>query len=226
MPTLEERIEKYTDDFFKELKKGAPSSESSDTPLPPRPRDIYQTYSDMALEYSRKRFPNGARPEYKLKAEEVLNGLQGPYAVAKNRVDGLAARGDSGRAEIARRQYMEEYYMPAVDALVLFGSADELLAMRQVLNELDDMTLPDGGVSGKGYTEALVRSMYDSELGQNGSKSDDVVRRCVCELRMLTDSGNIRAAVGKATKMLEKIESGENSADDYDYSLIQRIAAR
>lgn len=116
--------------------------------------------------------------------------------------------------------------MPAVDALVLFGSADELLAMRQVLNELDDMTLPDGGVSGKGYTEALVRSMYDSELGQNGSKSDDVVRRCVCELRMLTDSGNIRAAVGKATKMLEKIESGENSADDYDYSLIQRIAAR
>lgn len=226
MSTLEERIEKYTDDFFKELKKGAPSSESSDTPLPPRPRDIYQTYSDMALEYSRKRFPNGARPEYKLKAEEVLNGLQGPYAVAKNRVDGLAARGDSGRAEIARRQYMEDYYMPAVDALVLFGSADELLAMRQVLNELDDMTLPDGGVSGKGYTEALVRSMYDSELGQNGSKSDDVVRRCVCELRMLTDSGNIRAAVGKATKMLEKIESGENSADDYDYSLIQRIAAR
>lgn len=226
MPTLEERIEKYTDDFFKELKKGAPSSESSDTPLPPRPQDIYQTYSDMALEYSRKRFPNGARPEYKLKAEEVLNGLQGPYAVAKNRVDGLAARGDSGRAEIARRQYMEDYYMPAVDALVLFGSADELLAMRQVLNELDDMTLPDGGVSGKGYTEALVRSMYDSELGQNGSKSDDVVRRCVCELRMLTDSGNIRAAVGKATKMLEKIESGENSADDYDYSLIQRIAAR
>lgn len=226
MPTLEERIEKYTDDFFKELKKGAPSSESSDTPLPPRPQDIYQTYSDMALEYSRKRFPNGARPEYKLKAEEVLNGLQGPYAVAKNRVDGLAARGDSGRAEIARRQYMEDYYMPAVDALVLFGSADELLAMRQVLNELDDMTLPDGGVSGRGYTEALVRSMYDSELGQNGSKSDDVVRRCVCELRMLTDSGNIRAAVGKATKMLEKIESGENSADDYDYSLIQRIAAR
>lgn len=226
MPTLEERIEKYTDDFFKELKKGAPSSESSDTPLPPRPQDIYQTYSDMALEYSRKRFPNGARPEYKLKAEEVLNGLQGPYAVAKNRVDGLAARGDLGRAEIARRQYMEDYYMPAVDALVLFGSADELLAMRQVLDELDDMTLPDGGVSGKGYTEALIRSMYDSELGQNGSKSDDVVRRCVCELRMLTDSGNIRAAVGKATKMLEKIESGENSADDYDYSLIQRIAAR
>lgn len=226
MSTLEERIEKYTDDFFKELKKGAPSSESSDTPLPPRPRDIYQTYSDMALEYSRKRFPNGARPEYKLKAEEVLNGLQGPYAAAKNRVDGLAARGDSGRAEIARRQYMEEYYMPAVDALVLFGSADELLAMRQVLDELDDMTLPDGGVSGKGYTEALVRSMYDSELGQNGSKSDDVVRRCVCELRMLTDSGNIRAAVGKATKMLEKIESGENSADDYDYELIQKIASR
>ena len=226
MTKLEDRIRKYTDDFFKDYGKGEIVSEGEAIAPLPRPVDTYQTYSDMALEYSKKRFPNGAMPEYRLKAEEVLNGLQGPYTAAKNRVDGLRSRGDNGRAEIARRQYMEQYYMPAVDALVLFGSADELLAMRQVLDELDEYTLPEGRVSGKGYTEALVRSMYDSELGQNTAKSDDVVRKCVCQLRLLTDSGNIRAAVGKANKMLEKIESGENSADDYDYALIQKIALR
>ena len=116
--------------------------------------------------------------------------------------------------------------MPAVDALVMLGSADELLAMGPALEELDKMTLPDGNVSGAGYTEALVRSMYDGELGKNGSKSDAKVRDCVRNLRRLTDAGNIRAAVGEAQKMLKLIEAGQNSADDADYALISKVAVR
>ena len=201
---------------------------ADDTPTtrPPVPVDTWQLYSDIASEYSRKRFPNGASPEYRLQAEKVLNGLQGPYMAAKNRAESLASHGDKGRAEMARRQYMQDYYMPAVDALVLLGSADELLALGPALEELDKMTLPDGGVSGTGYTAALVRSMYDSELGQNGSKSDAKVRDSVSKIRMLSDNGNIRAAVGEAKRILKLIESGQNSADDSDYALISKVAVR
>ncbi len=201
---------------------------ADDTPTtqPPVPVDTYQIYADMAREYSRKRFPNGARPEYRLQAERVLNDLQGPYMASKARVESLIKHGDRGRAEMLKRQYMQEHYMPAVDALVMLGSADELLAMGPALEELDKMTMPDGNVSGAGYTEALVRSMYDSDLGKNGSKSDAKVRDCVRNLRRLTDAGNIRAAVGEAQKMLRLIEAGQNSADDADYALISKVAVR
>ena len=201
---------------------------AEDTPQaqPRTPVDTYQLMSDMATEYSRKRFPNGARPEYRMQAERVLNDLQGPYMAAKKRAESLASHGDKTRAEFAKRQYMQDYYMPAVDALVLLGSADELLSLGPAIEELDKMVLPEGGISGTGYTAALVKALYDSGLGQNGSKSDAVVRDCVSKLRTLTDNGNIRAAVGEAKRMLKLIEAGQNSADDSDYALIQRVAMR
>lgn len=192
----------------------------------PAPVDTWQMYADARREYDRKSFPNGATKKYGMRAEHALQALSKAYDHAKINIDSAMKRGDKMRAKLWRRQYMEENFMPAIDTLVLLGSADELLGMKDVLSAFDEKTLLDGGISGKGYTEALIRSLYDSQLGRVGAKSDAVVKNTVIKVSELAEQGDIRSAVGLAGKMLEKIGSGENAADDYDYDLLQKVYLR
>ena len=146
--------------------------------------------------------------------------------VAKANADNAAKRGDKMRASVWRQQYMEDKFLPAIDAMVLLGSADELLNAKDVLSAFDSMTLLDDNLSGKGYTESIVRSLYDDKLGKKGSRSDAIVREGVQKVRDLTRVGNIRLAVKTAEKLLSKIDAGENSAEDTDYMLLQKVAMR
>lgn len=195
------------------------------TEVPATPVDTWQMYADARREYDRKRFPNGATRKFKMQAEEALDGLRNAHTRAKMDVDNAVQHGDKMRARLWRQQYMEENFMPALDTLVLLGSADELLGMGEILGEFDKLTMLDG-VSGKGYTEALLRSLYDEQLGNKRSKSDALVVGELVEISKLAEAGNIRAAVGRANKMLDKINAGENAADDSDYEMLQKIAAR
>lgn len=219
MDDLDKRIDAANDMFLMDDKgQGAEQ-------VPARPVDTWQLYADARREYDRKRFPNGASRKYKMQAEEALDGLRNAYRHAKMDIDNATQHGDKMRARLWKQQYMEENFMPMIDSLVLVGSADELLGMTGILDEFDELAMTDG-VSGKGYTEALIRSLYDSQLGNQGSKSDSMVSGEMRELQHLVDSGNIRAAVGRATKLLEKINAGENSADDSDYVMLQKIVMR
>ena len=195
------------------------------TEVPATPVDTWQMYADARREYDRKRFPNGATRKFKMQAEEALDGLRNAHTRAKMDVDNAVQHGDKMRARLWRQQYMEENFMPALDTLVLLGSADELLGMGEILGEFDKLTMLDG-VSGKGYTEALLRSLYDEQLGNKRSKSDALVVGELAEISKLAEAGNIRAAVGRANKMLDKINAGENAADDSDYEMLQKIVAR
>lgn len=224
MSGFNDRIEDLTGNFFDEY-LGDQRAEAEEAPVLVKPVDTWQMYADARTEYARKSFPNGATKKFGLAAEGVLDGLRKAHTRAKMNVDNAKAHGDKMRARLWTQQYMEDYFMPAVDSLVLLGSADELLGMKETLDNFDDLAMVDGA-SGKGYTEALVRSMYDDQLGNNKSRSDAIVRGAVRDITMLVERGNIREATAKASKILEKINAGENAADDSDYDLLQKIVAR
>lgn len=224
MPSFNDKIEKLTDDFFSEYLEEQ-RTEAGDGTTRPAPVDTWQMYADARSEYARKSFPNGATRKFGNEARSVLDGLREAHKRAKMKIDNAKAHGDKLRAMLWGQQYMEDKFLPAVDALVLLGSADELLEMKEVLSGLDALVIIDGA-SGNGYTEALVRSMYDAQLGNMTSRSDAIVRDSVRSISELARLGDIRGATNKASKLLQKIDVGENAADDADYELLQKIVAR
>ena len=227
MSDFTKQLEDATDDFFEEyLESQRPAEQGGEAPVVVTPIDTWQVYADARREYARKQFPNGATKKFGLAAEGVREGLKTAYNVAKANADNAAKRGDKMRASVWRQQYMEDKFLPAIDAMVLLGSADELLNAKDVLSAFDSMTLLDDNLSGKGYTESIVRSLYDDKLGKKGSRSDAIVREGVQKVRDLTRVGNIRLAVKTAEKLLSKIDAGENSAEDTDYMLLQKVAMR
>lgn len=227
MSEFTKRLEDATDDFFEEyLESQRPAEEGGEAPVVVTPVDTWQMYADARREYARKQFPNGATKKFGLAAESVREGLKMARSVAKANADNAAKHGDKMRASVWRQQYMEDKFLPAVDAMVLLGSADELLNAKDVLSAFDEMTLLDDNLSGKGYTESIVRALYDDKLGKQGSRSDAVIREGVRKVRDLSRAGNIRLAVKTAEKLIAKVDAGENSAEDSDYMLLQKVAMR
>ena len=150
-------------------------------------------------------------------------GLAKAYKKAKDDIDSLKEKGERGRAEVARQQYMNENFLPAVEIVVNSTSPDEVLNSKQALRELDKYVLLEG--SGKGYTASYIRQAYGDQLGQKEGHSDASVRSGVMRLNTLLDDGQIRTAFGVANKLKEKIDKGEAIADDIDYELISRVIA-
>ena len=137
--------------------------------------------------------------------------------------DYINERGERGRAQIRRQQYMQEYFLPAVEIVVNSTSPDEVLNSKRALEELDKYALLEG--AGKGYTATYIRQAYGNQLGQKEGRSDASVRSDVMRLNALLDQGEIRSAVGLANKMKEKIDRGEAMADDLDMELIGRVVS-
>lgn len=225
MSDYEKQIDSATNDFFNEYLEGQRMATKGEEPVVMTPVDTWQMYADARREYARKRFPNGATKKYGLEAKSVLDKLKIAHTHMKMNADNASAHGDKMRARLLRQQYMQEDFMPAIETLVLLGSADELLGMSDILKSFDELAFVDG-VSGRGYTEALIRSLYDEKLGNKSSRSDAMVREAVRDISSLVECGDIRGAVGRAEKMLAKIDSGENAADDSDYELLQKIVVR
>lgn len=190
--------------------------------------DIYQVLQERLRDNNKKKYPNGSSAIVKMAAYAVLDGMGGEglakaYKRAKEDADALKEKGERGRAELRRKQYMQEYFLPAVELVVNSASPDEVLNSKQVLSELDDYTLLEG--AGKGYTATYIRQAYGNQLGQVEGRSDDSVRSGVREMNFLLDDGQIRAAFSIAKKLKDKIEKGDAMADDIDYDLICRVVA-
>lgn len=200
----------------------------SDAPVNVEPVDIYQRNRDRIREVNGKKFPRGSSAIVNMAAYAVLDGMGAEglayaYKRAKEDSDTLKAKGEKGRAELRRRQYMDEHFIPAVELVVSSTSPDDVLNSKTVLDELDKYTLLEG--SGKGYTATYIRQAYGNQLGQQEGRSDDTVRSGVQRLNFLLDDGQIRTAYGLASKLKDKIEKGDAMADEMDYDLICRIVA-
>lgn len=213
---------KASQEFYKNL------PEEGEQPVPPAPVDIYQQTQDHIYDVGQKSFPRGSSPIVNAAVASVIDGagaegLARAYKRAKDDCESLMDKGERGRAQLLRRQYMQEYFLPAVEVVVNSASPDDLLANKKALDELDKYALLEG--SGKGYTATYVRQAYGNQLGQVQGRSDDFVSDGVRKINMLLDDGEVRAALSIANSIKKKIEDGEAVADDNDAELIGRVVA-
>lgn len=190
--------------------------------------DIYKRNQDRIYDVNQKSYPKGSSQAVNMSVYAVIDGvgaegLAKAYKRAQDDADALKDKGERGRAELRRKQYMDEYFLPAVEIVVNSTSPDEVLNSEQALKELDKYALLEG--SGKGYTASYIRQAYGNQLGQVQGRSDPSVRSGVMRLNSLLDNGQIRAAFGLANKLKGQIDKGEAQADDTDYELIGRIVA-
>lgn len=217
------RMKTFNHDFVKDLEnmdKASPRGAS------PEPVDIYQRNQDRLYEVSKKSFPKGSSAIVNTATLLVIDGEGGEglahaHKRAKEDIETLKSRGEKGRVELRRRQYMDEYFLPALEIVINSASPDELLANESALKELDKYVLLEG--SGKGYTASYIRQAYGNLLGQVQGRSDDSVRSGVRDINILLDEGQNRTAFGLAVKLKEQIDKGKHQASDEDYEMIEKI---
>ena len=190
------------------------------------PVDIYQRNQDRIYDVGQKSYPKGSSQAVNMATTAVIDGvgaegLAKAYKRARDDSDSLKKQGERGRAEIRRQQYMQEYFLPAVEIVVNSTSPDEVLANKKALEELDKYALLEG--SGKGYTATYIRQAYGNQLGQQEGRSDATVRSGVMRINSLLDDGQVRTAIGVANDLKAKIDRGEAMADEIDFDLIGRV---
>ena len=211
----------------KALSKRVEQQAAPSEPIP-EPVDIYQRDQDRIREVSQKSYPRGSSAIVNTAVYSVIDGAGGEglahaYKKAKEEVDTLKDMDERGRADLRRQQYMQEYFLPAVELVVNSTSPDEVLNSKQALADLDKYVLLEG--SGKGYTASYIRQAYGNQLGQVKGRSDPSVRSGVQRLNMLLDQGQVRTAVGLANKLKDQVDKGEAQAADEDYELFSRVVA-
>ena len=200
----------------------------------PAMNDIYRRDINERIKISKKKFPRGSRALVKTVTKAVLDGdgvpragLAAAYKRARGDSEVLKEKGERERADIVRKQYMEEHFLPAVEVVVNYSSPDEVLNCTEALAALDKFVLGVG--SGSGYTASYIRSAYKDALGQNlgerYSGSDGSVREAVMKIKALCNAGDNRSAIGIASRIKKQIDNGESIANDDDYALIGRVVA-
>lgn len=225
---IESIRQKLYTDFDAEGIAARQEKKKVEQPVMPTPVDIYQRNQDRIYDVSLKSYPKGASAIVNTAVTSVIegNGAEGlarAYKRAKDDSDSLKARGERGRAELVRQQYMQEYFLPAVEIVVNSTSPDEVLNSKRALEELDKYALLEG--AGKGYTASYIRQAYGDQLGQVVGRSDDSVKAGVRRINMLLDSGNVRTALSVANNLKKRIDEGSAMADDADAELIGRVTA-
>lgn len=196
--------------------------------------DMYQQDVNKMRDESKKRRPRGSSPVVLASTKAAVsgdgmpaNGLAQAYKRAKEAVVALKVKGEPGRADMVKRQYMEERFLPVVEAIIRFSSPDELLNCKEALKTLDKYALGAGSMSG--YTASYIRSAYGDllgkDLGNRFDKSDPAISQMVMRVRVLSDKGDIRNAIGVAKQAKKQVDDGKNMASEDDYELISRVVA-
>lgn len=196
--------------------------------------DLYQQDASKMRDEMRKRRPRGSSPIVLASTKAAIsgdgvpaNGLAQASKRAKEAVIALKTKGEPGRAELAAKQYMEDRFIPVVEAIIRFSSPDELLNCKEALRELDKYAMGTGSMSG--YTASYVRSAYGDLLGKDldgrFDKSDPAISQMVMRVRILADKGDIRNAIGIAKQAKKQVDDGKNMASEDDYELISRVVA-
>lgn len=197
-----------------------------------KPVDIYKQQTSRSRKEAKKTRPNGSSALVKAVARAVVEGdggegLARAHQRARDDSDLFKSRGEHDRSEIAKQQYMEEHFLPAVETVINYTSPDELLNCKEALSMLDKYVFGTGNSTG--YTASYIRSAYGDLLGQDldgrFGESDQAVKETVCRIKMLSGHDDIRTAIGLAKRIKKQIDDGEHLASDDDYALIGRVVA-
>lgn len=220
MEDLDTRIDMANEKFFGNGEEVVEQSETVEETSVEQPVDLLQQSRNNRREYQ-PRGSRGAMPRMKLDLSAIDDNLMYAYKKAKDDSDYYKNIGNRQYANMVRQQYMEDWYLPAVDALIKMNGMGAVQTNKELLRKLDALTLLDG-TDGNGYTETFIASMYTPE-GQLEA-SDRQVQDAVREITYLCETDQIRSAVGKANGIKKRIDAGENVATDEDYEIIQRVA--
>lgn len=227
MENLDALIDKANDKFISGEVVG-------DEPVASETVDVYARGKKARYQESKKKRPNGCSVLVKSVTKSVLDGdgvrgagLAPAHRRAKGDSELFRKRGENDRAELVRSQYMEDYFLPAVETIIAYTSPDELLNCKEALSSLDKFVLGVG--RSVGYTAQYIRTAYANSLGEDYSnrigESDDYVKRTVGRIKILANDGNNRDAVSLAISARKSIDNGEHMANDDDYALIGRVAS-
>lgn len=215
MDDIEEKLARFHKSYMGE---DVPEAEVVQQPV-----DFYENNRRQNRDV-KQRSHYGIRPYTKA----ILKQLeQSPiWQARKKAVDDIEyakATGDKQRAKVLRRQYMEDYYMPTVDAAVRLGSKQDVLSSKEILDDLDSLVILDG-IRGNGYTASLVENLYED--GEGPAISDVEVKDALKDIVRHCDNGNIGVAIGLAKRIKNQIDAGNNVAIPEDYDVIQKVALR
>lgn len=219
MEDLDKRIQEANDEMVTEVE------ETEEVVSSNQPTDLLQTQRN-AWRDAEPRKARGSRPKIKLDMTAVDNsGIRQQYKKAKDDSDYYNSIGNKQYSSMVKQQYMQDYFLPAIDAMVKLNGMEAMLANKEVLADLDALTLLDG-TRGSGYTEAFIRSMYKPEQNAMSvvERSDAQVEQAVRDIKYLCETDQIGSAVGRASDIKRSIDNGENVASEEDYEIVQRVA--
>ena len=197
--------------------------EATETVEVEAPVDIYEKTRKARREESRKQRPHGSSSFVMAVVRDAVAGADGREGLAHAYRRAKGYSDSSERGELYEQQYMEDNFLPVVEAVVNFTSPDQVLNNAEALKTLDQYVMGVG--TGTGYTEAYIRQAYGDALGQQAGQSDQTVRDAVMTIKRLATNDQIRACYGMAQSIKEKIDKGEHIASDDDYALIARVVA-
>lgn len=187
----------------------------------PQPTDVYQNRRDAMYE-TPVRSARGATPRMKLDLSALQDSnIKYAHKKALDDSEYYTSIGNKQYANMVKQKYMEDEFLPVVDAMVRMNGLGAVQSNQQILRELDALTLLDGN-EGVGYTQAYLANMYALEGAVE--RSDAMVAKALREIRALCANDQIRTAVGKANDIKRRIDAGENQATGQDYALIQKVA--
>lgn len=218
---FQEAIRATNEEFFGQPEEAVEEATVVEEQPAAQPTDLLQQQRDQ-WRGAETRGSRGAKPRMKLDLSIIdTEAIKSARKKALDDSEYYQNIGNKQYASMIKQQYMQDVFLPAVDALVKLNGMGAVQANQDILRQLDALTLLDG-TRGNGYTEALVASLYRPE-GQV-ERSDEQVRQAVRELIGLCENDQIRTAVGRANDLKKRIDAGENVATSSDYELIQKVA--
>ena len=220
---ISERIKAFNHDWIEDLKASEKAQNTEGEPAP-QPVDLYQTYADKQYELGKHKAPRGSRPKVTMTAQAVLEQLAPAYKKAKDDSEVLSSKGDNQRVEILKQQYLQEDFLPAIEALVRYNSVDEVINNRDILAQFDRYASLEGPRSG--FTATYIRETFPEAEGDFSGLSDGEVRSAIKRMEKLLADDQIRSAYGIAKQMKERVDRGTNIASEDDYEFLQRIVLR
>ena len=221
MAATKARIKEITDEMFSRR-----TPEPTVEPVGNTDRlDLLQQGRNERFEMGKKQSPRGSSQKVQIDAAEAADRLRAAYRRARDDSELMRKKGDKQRAQMVIDQYMEDYFLPAVEAVIIMNNVDQVLNSKAALDTLDELVLLPAG-SGSGYTRQYIMSLYDKFRGYDEGSSDMAVVHTLGKIHKLIEQDEIRAAIGAAKRLKDKIDNGENQANDEDYETLSIIVAR
>ncbi len=128
--------------------------------------------------------------------------------------------------EPLKRRYMEEKFLPVVEAIIMQTSPEDLYNSASSLELLDRYVLLPYNTSGRGYTKQYIKTAYlDRGILSNNEKSSGELVDGIRKIRSYSSSADTRVAYLLAKKLKDKVDKGKLIATDNDYELLSRIVS-